>query len=143
MKKILNILFYVLKFILLLAAFGMTLMIIVQMNKRLEKEFMTTIQVFIPFVIITLLFIMNLILKQKSVSQTLFYNLTCCLVFMVIILVGYRSLTDSNMVLNEKYGYGIDFNYFNNFIAYLKIMLYGLCLGNLFFMVHDKQEEKA
>ncbi len=134
MKKILNILFYVLKFILFLAAFGLTLFIILQMNRRLEKDFMTTINIFIPFAVLLILFIVNLIFKHEGVTNNLFYNLTCCLVFATIIYVSYRAICDKNMVLNEKYGYGIDFNYFSNFVSYLKIMLYGLAIGNIFFM---------
>ena len=144
MKKIMNILFYVLKFLLLLGAFGLTLMIIVQMNTRLNKSFTTTIQLFIPFLFILILFVANMVLKQKSVTQNIFYNITCCLVFAVIICVCYRALYDKNMVLNAKYGYDIDFNYFNNFLSYMKIMVYGLCIGNVFFMFHLKEtKEKA
>ncbi len=141
MKKIINAIFYVLKFLLFLGAFGLTLMIIVQMNTRLNKGFMTTINVFIPFLLLLILFVINLILKQRSVTNQLFYNITCCLVFAVIIYVGYRAMMDKNMVLNDKYGYGIDFNYFNNFVSYLKIMLYGLCIGNIFFMFHEKEKK--
>ena len=47
---------------------------------------------------------------------------------------------DTNMVLNAKYGYGVDFNFFDNFIAYIKIMLYGLSIVNVLFMF--KKEEK-
>ncbi len=141
MKKIINILFYVLKFILLLASFGLTLMIIVRMNVRLEKSFMTTIDIFIPFLLLLILFIINLILKQKGVTHNIFYNITCCLVFATIIYVCYRAFSDKNMVLNEKYGYDIDFNYFNNFVSYLKIMLYGLGVGNIFFMFYDKEKD--
>jgi len=143
MKKILNILFYVLKFILFLAAFGLTLMIIVQMNHRLNKSFMTTVNVFIPFIILLILFIVNLIFKHKNVTDNIFYNITCCLVFLTIIYVSYRALSDKNMVLNEKYGYGIDFNYFSNFVSYLKIMLYGLNIGNIFLMFQKLDKEDA
>ena len=143
MKKILNILFYVLKFILFLAAFGLTLMIIVQMNHRLNKSFMTTVNVFIPFIILLILFIVNLIFKHKNVTDNIFYNITCCLVFLTIIYVSYRALSDKNMVLNEKYGYGIDFNYFSNFVSYLKIMLSGLNIGNIFLMFQKLDKEDA
>ena len=42
------------------------------------------------------------------------------------------------MVLNGKYGYGIDFNFFDNFLAYINIMLYGLSVANIFFMFREK-----
>lgn len=142
MKKILNIMFIILKYILLLGAFAITLFIIVRMNARLSKSFSTVIPEFIPFLLIFLLFVINLLFKQKGVNNNIFYNLTSCIVFATIILVGYRAFADKNMVLNEKYGYGVDFNYFNTFIAYMKIMLYGLIVSNILFMFQPKEKAK-
>ncbi len=141
MKKILNIIFAVLKYILLLGAFAITLFIMVRMNVRLEKSFVTLLPEFIPFLIIFLLFIINLVFKQEGVNNNIFYNLTACIIFTTIIVVGYRAFADKNMVLNEKYGYGIDFNYFNTFISYMKIMLYGLSVSNILFMIKPTKEE--
>ena len=75
------------------------------------------------------------------VINNIFYNLTACIIFTTIIVVGYRAFADKNMVLNEKYGYGIDFNYFNTFISYMKIMLYGLSVSNILFMIKPAKEE--
>ena len=38
-------------------------------------------------------------------------------------------------------GYNINFSYFNDFISFMKIMLYGLSLANIFFMIHEKEEK--
>lgn len=130
MKRIFNGLFYGLKFLLLIGAFGLTLFILIRMNLRLEKDIMSILPQFIPFLVLLVLFIINMILKQVGVSKNLFYNLTCCLVFTTIILVGCRAILDTNMVLNAKYGYGIDFNFFDNFLSYIKIMLYGLIIAD-------------
>ena len=140
MKKILNIMFDILKYVLLLGAFGITLFIIVRMNARLNKSFSSVISEFIPFLLIFILYVINIIFKQDSVNDNIFYNLTSCIVFATIIVVGYRAFADKNMVLNEKYGYGVDFNYFNTFIAYMKIMLYGLSVSNVLFMIHPKEK---
>ena len=140
MKKIFNILFYVLKFILLIAAFGLTLFILIRMNIRLDKSITDSLSNFIPFIILFILFIVNMILKQSSVTKNVFYNLTCCLVLGTIVLVSLRSILDTNMVLNGKYGYGIDFNFFDNFLAYINIMLYGLSIANIFFMFREKED---
>ena len=140
MKKIFNILFYVLKFILLIAAFGLTLFVLIRMNIRLDKGITDSLSNFIPFIILFILFIVNIILKQSSVIKNVFYNLTCCLVLSTIILVSLRSILDTNMVLNGKYGYGIDFNFFDNFLAYINIMLYGLSIANIFFMFREKED---
>lgn len=143
MKKIFNILFYVLKFILLIAAFGLTLFILIRMNIRLDKSITDSLSNFIPFIILFVLFIVNMILKQSSVTKNVFYNLTCCLVLSTIVLVSLRSILDTNMVLNGKYGYGIDFNFFDNFLAYINIMLYGLSIANIFFMFREKEDIKV
>lgn len=145
MKKIFNILFYVLKFILLIAAFGLTLFIIIRMDIRLEKSVMSSFESFIPFIVIFILFMVNVIFRQVGVTKNLFYNLTCCLVLSTIVLVSLRAVLDTNMVLNGKYGYGIDFNFFDNFLAYINIMLYGLSIANIFFMFREKdvKEEKV
>ena len=128
MKKILNIMFIILKYILLLGAFAITLFIIVRMNARLSKSFSTVIPEFIPFLLIFLLFVINLLFKQKGVNNNIFYNLTSCIVFATIILVGYRAFADKNMVLNEKYGYGVDFNYFyslyENYVVWINCFQY-------------------
>ena len=143
MTKILNGIFNVTKYLLFIAAFGITIFIVIQMNSRLEKGFMTSINVFIPFFVLLGLFVVNLIFHQKGISQNIFYNITCNLVFLTILYVGYRAFADKNMVLNQKYGYGIDFNYFNSFLAYLKIMLYGLCIGNVFFMFQPREKKET
>ncbi len=146
MKRIFNGLFYGLKFLLLIGAFGLTLFILIRMNLRLEKDIMSILPQFIPFLVLLVLFIINMILKQVGVSKNLFYNLTCCLVFTTIILVGCRAILDTNMVLNAKYGYGIDFNFFDNFLSYIKIMLYGLIIADILFMFREKEklvEEKS
>lgn len=142
MKKIFNGLFYGLKFLLFVVAFGLTLLILIRMNMRLNKDFTSIISEFIPFVILLILFIVNLLFKQKNISKNLFYNLTCCLVLSTIIVVALRSLLDTNMVLNEKYGYGVDFNFFDNFIPYIKIMLYGLSIADILFMFREKDNDK-
>lgn len=138
MKKIFNILFYSLKFILLIAAFGLTLFVLIRMDVRLEKSIMSSFSSFIPFIILFVLFIINMFFKQISVTKNLFYNLTCCLVLSTIVLVSLRAILDTNMVLNAKYGYGIDFNFFDNFLAYINIMLYGLSIGDILFMFREK-----
>ena len=143
MKKIFNGLFYFFKFILLIAAFGLTLFVLIRMNVRLEKNMISILPELIPFVILLIIFIINMAFEQVGVIKSLFYNLTCCLVFATIICVALRAVFDTNMVLNEKYGYGIDFNFFDNFIAYIKIMLYGLLIANILFMFREKDDIKS
>lgn len=140
MKKILNGLFFALKWILLLSSFAITFYIILSMYDRVNKSLIESVSLFIPYVLILILFMINVVLKQKSVSQNLFYNITCCLVFATIVVVGIRAIIDKNMVLNQIMGYGINFCYFNDFLIFMKVLLYGLAIGNIFFMIHEKED---
>lgn len=142
MKRILNGLFFVLKWILLLSSFAITFYIILSMYDRVNKSLIESIDLFIPYVLILILFMINIFLKQDSVSKNIFYNLTCCLVFTTTLVVGARAIYDKNMVLNEIMGYGINFSYFNDFLAFMKVLLYGLSIGNIFFMVHEKEKKE-
>ena len=141
MKKIFNALFYVLKFLLLIASFGLTLFIFIRMNVRLEKNIISNISEFIPFALLLVLFIINIIFNQKGVTKNVFYNLTCCLVLATITCVCCRAILDKNLVLNAKYGYGVDFNFFDNFVAYINIMLYSVSIANILFMFREKEEK--
>lgn len=142
MKKIFNYMFYGLKFLFLIGAFGLSLFIMIRMNIRLEKSMADILPVLIPFGLLLIIFIINMVFKQKGVINNIFYNLTCCLVFATILFVCYRAMFDTNMVLNKKYGYGVDFNFFDNFIAYINIMLYGLFIADIFFMFKEREKSK-
>ena len=141
MKRIFNGLFYGFKFLLLIGSFGVTLFILIRMNIRLDKDMVSILPQFIPFIVLLILFIINIIFKHSGVTKNLFYNLTCCLVLITIIFVSCRAIFDTNMVLNEKYGYGVDFNFFDNFLPYIKIMLYGLIIGDFLFIFKEKKSE--
>lgn len=141
MKKILNGTFMFLKFILLILGFGLSFFIVLSMYKRVDKNLVESIPIFTPYIIILLIFFINIIFGQKSVNRNLFYNLTCCLVFSCIVIVCLRAILDKNMLLNSIMGYNINFSYFNDFISFMKITLYGLSLANIFFMIHEKEEK--
>ena len=141
MKKILNGLFYFLQLMLFIGAFALTLMVMIQMNRRLEKSFMTTINVFVPFAILLVLFMVNMIFNQKTVRGNLFYNLTSCLVFGTIVVVALRAMLDHRLILSTLNSYHMDFNFFANFLPFLKIMLYSLCVVNVLLMFHLKEDK--
>lgn len=135
MKKILNTFFYIMKHLLLIIAFVSTLYIIVYMYQRLNKSLTDSVRVFVPYAVLFILFCVNLIARQKEVTKNIFYNICCCLVLATICYCGYRAIFDQNMLMNDKMGYGINFNYYSDFISPLKIMLYGLSIANVFLMV--------
>lgn len=135
MIKIINKVFSILKVLLLLVSFVFSFIIIINMYRRLEKNMMDAIFNFIPFVLLFLLFAINIIFKQKSVNNCFFYNLICCLVFGMILFSVYRTFFDRNMVVMVRLGYNINFNYFADMIAPIKAMLYILSFSNILLML--------
>lgn len=141
MTTIINKIFGILKYILLIIAFVLTLYIIIYMYHRLNKSLIQSYKIFIPFIMIFILFCTNFLFNKKKVQKNLFYNITCCLVFSLIIFVDYRTIFDTYMLANTKLGYNINFNYFNDFLIPLKIMLYGLSIINVLLMINFKSKK--
>ncbi len=142
MKNILNMLFCILKYLLLIVAFVSTLYIMVFMFQRLDKDLLQSYRVFLPYLLLFILFCVNLVARQKSVTHNIFYNICCCLVLATIAYCGYRAIFDDNLLLSGKTSYGIDFDYYNDFIAPMEVMLYGLCIANVCFMFKKKKEKQ-
>ena len=142
MTKILNGIMNVLKMILLLGCFVLTFFIIINMYRRLEKNFIESISNFIPFILLFILFSINFIFKQKSVNNCMFYNITCCLVFIMLGFAIFRTLTDKNMIAMIRLGYDINFNYFADIIAPMKIMLYLLSISNVCLMFSETKKKE-
>lgn len=135
MTKIINMFLSFLKVLLLLICFVLSFFIIFSMYQRLEKNYLEAIFNFIPFALLFILFSINFIFKQKSVNSCLFYNVTCCFVFIVILFAAFRTFFDPNMVVMIRLGYNINFNYFADFIAPMRAMLYILCAANILLMI--------
>lgn len=138
MSKSINLLLNVYKFLLLFIAFGLSIYILMGMSFRLGNDLFSSILYLVPFVILLIIYILNFVFKQDRINNNLFYNLTSLLVFVVIIFVCIRSIFDKGMILNKVMGYGINFNYFSDFIVFMEIMLYGLIVSNLLFMLNKK-----
>ncbi len=134
MKNIVNKIFYVLKFILLIASFALSLLIIVKMYERLGKSLKESLSFFFPFLAIFIVFAINMVVDQKSVKDNIFFNVTCCLVLLVISYIGYRTIFDKNMIINNYMGYGMSFNYYSEAVPSIKMLLYGLVITDIFLM---------
>jgi len=141
MIKIFNVLFTIFRLILIVAATCLTAYIIMGMYDRLGKDLTEAINVFIPFVLLFFLFLLNLALGQRGVTMNIFYNITCTVALGVIVLMGLRSMYDTNLIYNGKLGYGINFVYFSDCIQFIKILLYGLCIANVFLMFRIKPKK--
>ena len=137
MIKIFNGLLNIVKMLLLLVCFVLTFYIILRMYQRLDKNIINAIPNFIPFILLFVLFSVNLIFRQKQVNQNSFYNVTCVLVFIMLGFCIYRTFYDKNMIILERLGYDINFNYFADVIAPMKVLLYGLSVANILLILSD------
>ena len=147
--RVLNKFIFYLKNIFLPIAFVVTLYIVMFMFKRLGKEMLGAdliefLEVIAPFVLLFILNILNIFLHQDEVKNNLFYNVTSIIVIITIFYFCFRSLFDQNMFLWHEYSYNINFNYFADQLAAVKIMLYGLSVGNILLMLANyiKTDEK-
>ena len=143
MIKMINGLFYGLKYLLLVLSFAFGSYIVLYMYQRLDKSLIDSIFIALPFIVLFILFSINMLASQKRVNVNVFYNLTCCLVFTVILFIEYRAIFDTNMIANSKLGYNINFNYFADNINAIKIMIIGLIVSNLLFMLPNSDDKKA
>lgn len=141
MKNIVNKIFYVLKFILLILSFALSLLIIVKMYERLGKSLKESLSFFLPFLAIFIVFSINMVADQKAVKDNMFFNITSCLVLLVITYIGYRTIFDKNMIINSYMGYGMSFNYYSEAVPSIKMLLYGLVITDIFLMF-IKEEKK-
>ena len=135
MLKIFNGLLNVLKMIMLLICFVLTFYIIIRMYQRLDKPFIGSISNFIPFIVLFILFCVNFIFIKKQVNQNVFYNVTCVLVFSMLGFCIYRTFFDKNMIVLTRLGYDINFNYFADVIAPMKVLLYTLSVTNVLLII--------
>lgn len=142
MVKILNGLLNVLKMFLLLVCFVLTFYIIFNMYKRLDKNMAGMIFNFIPFLLLFILFSINFIFKQESVNQNVFFNISCLVAFLALGFVLFRTLTDKNMIVLIRMGYDINFNYFADFIAPMRIFLYSLAASDALLMISGIKGKK-
>lgn len=146
MTRILNGMFYFLKFLLMLLAFGTSLYVLIAMYQRLDKDMFGLINIFMPYIILFGLFVVNIFFRQHGVTKNVFFNLTCCLVFFTISFLALRSKFDAMMIYSMKNSYHINFNFFSDSITFINVMLYGLCIADFFLMFSDmnvKRKSKA
>ena len=101
------------------------------------KNMVDLIRVFIPYIVLIILFIINIFFRQYSVTRNVFYNLTCCIVFATIILLAFRARFDESMILILKTDYHTNFDFFSDMLAFVNVMIYGLCIADVFLALSE------
>ena len=129
-----NALLSILKYLLLLAATGITFYGMLIMYDRLEKPITGAIPTILPFIILLIIFMLNIVLKQKQVTQNILYNITSVIALAVIIFIGYRAKFDTNMALYHQYGINFNPAFFSDNLSAIKTMLYCLIASNILLM---------
>lgn len=124
MKEILSKLFSFLKYLLLIGSFGLVLFGIMTTYSRLDKSLSEAVEVFIPFGFVLVVFLINIIVKSKTIGKNLLFNFVSCLVFSVTILICLRAMFDKGMLLYYKYGLNFNSAYFADNLSVIEFMLY-------------------
>lgn len=143
MKKVLNVILSLLKFVLLFVSFALILYIILVTYQRLGKSIIDALDIFIPYIILLLLLLLNHVLGHKYVTSNIFYNMTCCLVFALFIFVSYRTIFDDYMILSLKNSNKMNFYYFSSMIPSFKALLYLLIAGNISLLIAGAMSKKV
>ncbi len=142
MKKILSKFLNVLSFILMFASFTLILLGILFTYKRLEKSLLDSINIFIPFILVIILTVVNMFNKKAKISENLLFNFTSFLAFTVIIIIGLRAKFDTNMLLYQKYQINYNPNYLADNLSTIKVLLYSLSGANVFLLLKSLFKDK-
>lgn len=135
-----------LKYLLLIISFAFVFYGIAVTYRRLEKDIVEAIPILIPFIIMLVVFIINMFIKSKVIRDNLLYNAISVIVFLTIILICLRAKFDTGMMLYYKYGINFNPAYFADNLSTIQMMLYTLAGSNVLLMLStlfvDKKENK-
>lgn len=137
MKVLLCRLFGFFKYLLLVISFGLVLYGIMATYSRLEKPLTDAGGVFIPFVLVLVVFIVNLFVKGKNVRENLFFNFVSCFVFVVSIIICLRAMLDKNMILFYKYQINFNPSFFADNLSAIEILLYMIAVSDIILIICD------
>ena len=145
MSKILSKTFFLFKYILFIVAFALVLFGIIKTYQRLNKDLIDAIPTLFPLLLLFIVYIVNLFVKTKVISNNLFYNFVSFMCLISIIVVGYRAMFDTNMLLHEKYGIAYNTLFLADNLSFIKIMAYFLSVSNILIIISsfiDKNDKK-
>lgn len=125
------------KYILFAVSLGLVLYGIMVTFGRLEKPLTDGMDVFVPFGIVLVMFIITIFSRSRSVRDNLFFNFVCVITFIVTIIVCVRSMFDTNMIL--FYRYGIDYNptFLADNLSAICAMMYMIAGANFLLLLCD------
>lgn len=136
MKQLINGLFVVLRILLLLAAMGLIFYGLLLTYTRLDKSVTDSIPIMLPFVLLLIMYIINLMGRQKIINRNFFYNITAVIVLGAIVYIGYRAKFDTNMMLYYKYGINYSPSYLSDNLGTIKLLIYLLFISDLVLVIN-------
>ena len=135
MKDVLSKLFSFLKYILLIISFGLVLFCIMTTYVRLEKPLTEAVGVFVPFVFVLVIYLINIVIRSKAVGNNLLFNFVSCMIFIVTIVICLRSMFDKNMLLYYKYELNFNPAFFADNLSAIEFMLYMIGITNVMLLI--------
>ena len=135
MSKILSRMFNLLKYILLVVSFLIILYGIFVTYRRLDKNITDAIPLIIPFILVFVVFVINIFIKSNVIRDNLLFNFVSVLLFAVIIVIGLRAKFDTNMLIYYKYKVKYNPLYLSDNLSFIKISLYLLFASDLLFII--------
>ena len=138
MLEMINKILFFIKIILLLFVLTLTLYIMMCMYDYYQTGFLNMIAVCLPLILVLVIFVLSFFFPNAG-NHTLF-NLASFLALIAILIIDCRSIFDKNMVLWIRGN--INFYYFQNQMMQIKILSYGIFLGNLILIYQNKRKLK-
>ena len=111
-------------------------------NNPFGKNFFEFFSILLPFVLLMSLYFINYINKHHTVNDNVAYKIVSLFSLIVILYILYRSIFDDNLILWHKTNYHINFDYFNNNLLPMNLILYGLSLVNIILIIECILEKK-
>ena len=127
MTKLINKVLFLIKIILLLLDFILTLYIMLMFNSMREGELGILITTCIPLLLVLIIFVISFFFRKGN--DNLLFNVSTILALLVILVIGIRTIFDQNMTMWIKDK--MNFYYFRNQIYLIKILCYSIFFGNL------------
>ena len=134
MIKLINKILIYNKIVFLLIAFTITLYILFLRMDYLDLGIGSLLPLFIPLLLVLIGYVFSYFLNKAN--DNIFYNISCVLVLLAIIVIDYRTVFDHNIISI----YNINIGYFNIHTLKIEVMLYLTFIGNLMLFYKEKKQ---
>ncbi len=136
MLELINKILFYLKVILLLIVFTLSLYIMLSMHAYYHSGIKDLLLVCIPLFLVLVIFVVSFFFKEGDTNT--FFNVSCLLALIAILIIDYRTIFDKNMLLWIRGN--LNFYYYQNQMTQIKILSYGIFIGNLALIIQDKMQ---